>query len=156
MSTAILSPPLVREAALGRAPARRHGRTAPLSPVVPVLELVAARPDAPPLRLTRRGRLTVTLTLLVLALAVGLLGLLAAAAVGGAEDGAAATSQTAGTATTSTVTVAPGDTLWAIAERVDPHSDPRAVVERLRELNGLTTAQLRAGEELIVPTGQRG
>lgn len=146
MSSATISP-LVRGAPLGRAPARRHGRTAPLSPVVPVLEFVAARPDAPPLRLTRRGRLTVTLTLLVLALAVGLLGLQAAGAVGVAGG------STSTIPVISTVTVAPGDTLWAIAERVDPHSDPRAVVERLRELNGLTTAQLRAGEELIVPTG---
>lgn len=153
MSTATLSPPLVRGGPLGRTPVGRHGRTAPVTVAVPVLELVAARPEAPPVRLTRRGRLTVTVTLLVLALAVGLLSLRAAAPAGGGADSAAATSQTAGTAATSTLTVAPGDTLWAIAVRVDPHSDPRAVVERLRELNGLASTQLRAGEELVVPTG---
>jgi LysM repeat protein len=98
-------------------------------------------------RLTRRGRLAVTLALLVMASAVGLLSVQAAAVVGVAGG------ITSTIPVTSTVTVAPGDTLWAIAERVDPHSDPRAVVEALRELNGLATAQLRAGQELVVPTG---
>jgi LysM repeat protein len=38
---------------------------------------------------------------------------------------------------TGPVTVRPGDTLWSIAERVAPGTDPRAEVAELRRLNGL-------------------
>jgi LysM domain len=32
--------------------------------------------------------------------------------------------------------VQPGDTLWSIAERLEPNADPRPVVAKLRELTG--------------------
>ncbi|TKG66750.1 LysM peptidoglycan-binding domain-containing protein [Prauserella endophytica] len=54
---------------------------------------------------------------------------------------------------TAVVSVAPGDTLWDLAERSAPGSDPAAVVERIQELNGLTGARVDAGTPLVVPAG---
>jgi len=48
-----------------------------------------------------------------------------------------------------TIVVRPGDTLWAIAERIDPGADPRPVVDELVTLNG--SAQLQPGETLRAP-----
>lgn len=47
------------------------------------------------------------------------------------------------------VSVAPGDTLWAIAGALAPDADRREVVQRLAERNGGST--IWAGQELIVP-----
>ena len=49
------------------------------------------------------------------------------------------------------VTVRPGETLWQIAERVAPGSDPRETVARILDLNGLQTAQVQAGTALRLP-----
>jgi LysM repeat protein len=49
------------------------------------------------------------------------------------------------------VTVAPGETLWQIAERVAPGSDPRETVARILDLNGLQTAEVQAGTALRLP-----
>ena len=50
-------------------------------------------------------------------------------------------------------TVAPGDTLWTIAQRVNPQADPRAVVLQLRVLNDLSGRHvLQAGEVLQLPS----
>jgi hypothetical protein len=50
----------------------------------------------------------------------------------------------------SSVTVGAGDTLWSIASRVAPQSDPRAEIELIQRLNGLTTVELVAGQILRV------
>ena len=101
-------------------------------------------PAAPagPLRLTRRGRLVTTLALLAgfLAGSVLLAGGLASA---GTEPGAAATAQR--------VTVAPGDTLWSIAEREAPDADPRDTVADILELNHLSSSAVEAGSVLLLP-----
>jgi len=50
--------------------------------------------------------------------------------------------------------VAPGDTLWGIANRVAPDADPRGVVDQLIALNpGVVSPQggLRSGEVLLLP-----
>jgi len=44
-----------------------------------------------------------------------------------------------------------GDTLWAIAGRVDPEADRRAVVYRLMELNEMETPTLLPGQTLELP-----
>jgi LysM repeat protein len=49
------------------------------------------------------------------------------------------------------VTVLAGDTLWTIAESVDPHSDPRDVVASIMNLNQLANAALQPGQELAIP-----
>ncbi|MCK0116634.1 LysM domain-containing protein [Isoptericola sp. CG 20/1183] len=49
-------------------------------------------------------------------------------------------------------TVAPGETLWQYARTVaEPGEDLRDVVAALRELNGLGSAELRAGQVLVLP-----
>jgi LysM repeat protein len=53
------------------------------------------------------------------------------------------------------VTVAPGDTLWSIAQHAEPDADVRAVVDRIRDLNGLSGDFIPAGITLRVPTSGR-
>jgi Tfp pilus assembly protein FimV len=106
----------------------------------------AAAPVGPaptPARLTRRGRLLVTaLTLLMLvAAAVVLTGGIPATA--GTDHGRPVTAER--------VTVAPGETLWQIAERVAPGTDPRETVAQILELNGLQTSQVQVGTALLLP-----
>ena len=47
--------------------------------------------------------------------------------------------------------VVPGQTLWDIAARYAPEQDPRAVVERLLDLNGLRGRALQAGTRIRIP-----
>jgi LysM repeat protein len=44
-----------------------------------------------------------------------------------------------------------GDTLWSIAELIDPTGDPRDTVAELMTLNQLTSASLSPGQELAIP-----
>ena len=50
-----------------------------------------------------------------------------------------------------TVVVRPGDTVWAIASRVAPGSDPRAVADAIVSVNGIDAAGLVPGQRLVVP-----
>ncbi|PRX46445.1 LysM domain-containing protein [Prauserella shujinwangii] len=52
---------------------------------------------------------------------------------------------------TALVTVAPGDTLWDVAARHAPGSDPEAVVQRIEALNGLSGPDVSPGVPLLVP-----
>ena len=120
-------------------------RTArPARPVLPVRVARPLRPEraAAPLRMTRRGRLV------VLALLLGLLiGVVAFAAMAPAT----ATNDRGDGVVAERVTVQPGDTLWAIAERVRPDADPRATIARIKDMNGLTSGAAQAGQVLLVP-----
>jgi LysM repeat protein len=49
------------------------------------------------------------------------------------------------------VTVASGETLWQIAEKLAPSADPRDVIAELVRLNQLTTPDVFAGQELAIP-----
>lgn len=51
------------------------------------------------------------------------------------------------------VRVEPGETLSHLAARVAPDAPAGQVAERIRELNGLDTAGLAAGQTLIAPVG---
>lgn len=53
---------------------------------------------------------------------------------------------------TGLIQVRPGDTLWALAQRYSPASDPHAVVQRIVEINGLDRMTLSVGQRLEVPT----
>lgn len=56
---------------------------------------------------------------------------------------------------TESVLVAPGDTLWEIADRFSPESvDLREVVQELVQLNRLESKVLRPGQVLQVPTAR--
>ncbi|HEY3735135.1 MAG TPA: LysM peptidoglycan-binding domain-containing protein [Streptosporangiaceae bacterium] len=97
------------------------------------------------LRLTRRGRVvlfalvTVAACVLWVAAASGAL-----ATDHGASAGAARRDL-------SQVVVQPGQTLWSIALSTDPSADPRAVVQRIIEINGLAGGSVAAGQHLWVP-----
>ena len=92
-------------------------------------------------RLTRRGRVVIVFATLVLLVVAGFtLG--------------RASSQAAGPAAhrpLPTVTVAPGETLWQIAARVDPSADRRALVDQIEALNHLHDARVIAGQQLKLP-----
>ena len=104
-----------------------------------------SHPAAQGVRLTRRGRLLVsTLALLVLVAGAVLLSG-GAAALAGTEGGGQQP-------VADRVTVQPGETLWAIAERVAPGADPRETVQEILDLNGLRTAQVQSGTALVVPS----
>lgn len=95
-----------------------------------------------PIRLTRRGKLVVTM-LGSLALFTVLQG------TGALEAAAGAVSRDSGTAV---VVVQPGESLWTIAERVAPTTDPRSTILLIRELNGLAPGAVpQAGQGLVVP-----
>ncbi|MEO3827791.1 LysM domain-containing protein [Actinomadura sp. B10D3] len=54
---------------------------------------------------------------------------------------------------TRTVVVEPGETLWDIASAADPDNDPRVVVQRIIDLNGLSgDPTVHPGQELHLPT----
>ena len=105
-----------------------------------------ARPvrAAAPVRLTRRGRLLVVA--LLTGLALGLLLLVTAPATATSDRGTGAVADR--------VTLRPGETLWAIAERIRPDADPRATIERIRDMNALDSGGPQAGQVLLVPAGR--
>lgn len=101
-----------------------------------------------PLRLTRRGRFVFigVPLILVAALILTLSGFLNAPAK--AAESAAGLSLTP----TVTVTVQPGESLWAIAESVAPERDPRDVVTDIIQLNNLEAARVVPGQALFIPS----
>ena len=93
------------------------------------------------LRLTRRGRVVI----------IGLLAaLLLVAFLAGRSGVSSAATQGRQPAYTQT-TVQPGETLWAVAKRVAPKHDPRALVDQIRTLNHLHSASLQVGQQLLLP-----
>lgn len=58
-------------------------------------------------------------------------------------------------ATRTVVVVKHGETLWDIAQTVDPHGDTRDTVVRIMELNSLTSTSVDAGQRLEIPQTQR-
>ncbi len=113
-------------------------------------ELPAVPARQAPLRLTRRGRAVAVAGVLLLATLVS--ALVFALAMGPAGGRSAAVTPTAGGAAGSTVTVQPGDTLWAIASRVAPKADPRVVVQKIIDRNGIAAASIQAGQVLALPS----
>jgi hypothetical protein len=91
-------------------------------------------------RLTRRGRVVVVLTVMVLAVLAGF-------TVGRGSSLAAG----AGATHQRHVVVEAGESLWSVATRVAPTRDPRAVVADLEALNHLSSPTVEPGERLAVP-----
>ncbi len=94
------------------------------------------------LRLTRRGRAVVLLTLVTL--------LVLAFVLGRAGDSQAAT-ETPLAKPYAATTVHAGETLWSVAKRVAPGHDPRALVAEIRTLNHLPSASVQVGQQLLLP-----
>jgi hypothetical protein len=104
--------------------------------------------DLPPLRLTRRGR--VLLAGVPLVLLVAALVLLAASMTAPAKAGDDAGQP----AETVSVNVAPGETLWSLANEFAPDRDPREVVSEIVELNGLGSSVVQAGQAVALPVSR--
>jgi len=102
------------------------------------------RPATRRLRITRRGRVVVTVLV-----GLPLLGALAGVALNG---GGASASNSPTSVHFSHVTVAPGESLWQVAEDVSPNSDPRDVIADIQSLNGLASTSVQAGQTLAIPT----
>jgi hypothetical protein len=103
-------------------------------------------------RLTRRGRLVVTVMLTAVSLSLVVLAWLAIAARGAqAADGG----QSPGAVyqNLTSVVVHPGQTLWSIASQAEPTADPRAVMQQIIELNALHGTNVVPGQRLWVPRG---
>ncbi len=57
-------------------------------------------------------------------------------------------------AETAVARVGAGETVWDVARRVAPGYDQRAVVERIRQLNGMAGSAVQPGQQLQVPYGR--
>lgn len=103
----------------------------------------AARPAVSrgEVRLTRRGRLVVFVTALLMLLAVAFF----------LGAGSVATDEAGTPEPTRVVTIHEGDTLWAIAADLSADGDVRAMVDHIQRLNAMDTAGLQAGQKLRVP-----
>jgi len=98
-----------------------------------------------PIRLTRRGRFLVSVLSFVAMLAISLVSLF------GIATASAKASNEASNSTTTQIVVAPGETLWTIAARVNPEIDPRAVIDQIMNLNVIDGSNVYAGQVLLVP-----
>ena len=155
MSTAMMARPVVRPtrqaglrdpltAAFGLSgPAPRAATTGDVRPCSP-LRRARAVPRRRT-RLTRRGR--------VVLLVVSALILLACISVGRA--GSQAATATENGPMLQQTTVQPGETLWAVAQRIAPQNDPRDVVAQIRRINHLQSSGLRVGQQLLLPVAAR-
>lgn len=94
----------------------------------------------PTYRLSRRGRAVVFLLGFLVLLAIGIVFAGGSVATGEKE-------------TTTTIVVAPGQTLWDVASDVSEGGDVRDAMTHLVELNDLDSVVLDAGQRLEVPTG---
>ena len=101
-------------------------------------------------RLTPRGRLVLVAVATVAASLV--LALLTLGPVFAQGQSSAAEPGGAGVApVSSTWVVQPGETLWVIAERIDPDTDPRETVARIVAMNDLPDSSVLVGQELQIP-----
>ncbi|TLM84968.1 LysM peptidoglycan-binding domain-containing protein [Pseudarthrobacter sp. NamE2] len=102
----------------------------------------------PPLRLTRRGKVVLIgiPMMLLAALLLSLAGFFnSPAKASDAPEDLAVTP-------TVTVTVQPGESLWAIAGSVAPGRDARDVVAEIVQLNNLSEGTVLPGQQLYIPT----
>ena len=99
--------------------------------------------EAPALRLTRRGRMLLTaISVIVFGSAIAVLGLRVAGVLEPGPD----------FSHTVPVQVAPGQTLWSIALDTNPTQDPGTVVEKIADLNKLSSpADVVPGQTLQIP-----
>jgi hypothetical protein len=103
-------------------------------------------------RLTRRGRIVVTVMLTAVSLSLVVLAWLAIAArTAQAADGG----QSPGAVyqNLASVVVHPGQTLWSIASQAEPTADPRIVMRQIIDLNALHGTSVVPGQRLWVPRG---
>jgi LysM domain len=130
---------------------RRVGNGQGLRPSAEVPDARLA-PRRNTVRLTRRGKIVVTVMLTAVSLSLVLLAWLAIAARaaqaadGGESPGAVYQNLTS-------VVVHPGQTLWSIASQAEPTADPRVVMQQIIDLNALRGTSVEPGQRLWVPRG---
>jgi hypothetical protein len=95
-------------------------------------------------RITRRGRLVLLGLVVAVAFALISLGQVAAQAGSSSSGGDVGP-------VSSTWVVQPGETLWVIAERLEPDTDPRETVARIVAMNDLPGSSVLVGQELQIP-----
>jgi hypothetical protein len=116
----------------------------------------SGRPTAPAtsrLRITRRGRLVLTSLVVSPLIALGVV-------AGVNATSAIATSEGAGSSTSIVefdyLTINAGESLWQVAERIAPASDPRDVIAEIVSLNQLTSSAVEPGQRLAIPSAYSG
>jgi hypothetical protein len=95
------------------------------------------------IKLNRRGRLARTLVVLSLAIV--------AVSVAGGKAGADTTVAPVVAKSFITVTVAPGDTVWSLANRVSEGKNVRSLVAAIIEINSLDSVDVEAGQKIRIP-----
>ena len=93
--------------------------------------------------LNRRGRLVRTFVVLSLAI---VLGSLVSAKAGAGTDAAPQSASSF-----ITVTVAPGDTVWSLANRLAGGKDVRSLVSEIISVNSLVSVDVATGQKLRIP-----
>lgn len=98
--------------------------------------------NAPELRLTRRGRLALFLSTVLM---LGVLGIILGSTTVATDE--------PGTPVPATmVVVEPGQTLWDLAAKANPNGDIRTTVDDIMRLNSIESAGgLQAGDTIAVP-----
>jgi LysM repeat protein len=84
--------------------------------------------------------------LVAIAIALGVLGVLSGPVANAVGVGGAAARPA------RTYVIRPGDTLWSIARRTSPSTDPRLLVGAIRAANDLDPAALVPGQQLVIPS----
>jgi LysM repeat protein len=96
----------------------------------------------PPVRLTRRGRLAMFLSTVLMLVVLGVV--LGSTTVATDEPGVPVPA--------TMVTVNPGQTLWDIAAKANPTGDIQVTVDDIMKLNALASGtSLQAGDTIAVP-----
>ena len=93
--------------------------------------------------LNRRGRLARTFVVLSLAIVLG--------SVVSAKAGAGTDSAPQQVGSFITVTVAPGDTVWSLANRLAGARDVRSLVSEIISVNSLASVDVATGQKLRIP-----
>jgi len=93
--------------------------------------------------LNRRGRLARTFVVLSLAIVLG--------SVVSAKAGAGTDAAPAHAGSFITVTVAPGDTVWSLANRLAGGGDVRSLVSEIISVNSLASVDVATGQKLRIP-----
>ena len=87
----------------------------------------------------RRRRLTLTVSLALVAVAWA-----------GPAVRALGSPETPARVSRTSYVVREGDTLWTIAQKLEPMSDPRPIVDLLSAMNGVDAGRLVPGQTLVV------
>ena len=95
------------------------------------------------IHLNRRGRLARTFVVLSLAI---VLGSVVSAKAGAGQDVAPVSA-----GSFITVTVAPGDTVWSLANRLAGSGDVRSLVSEIISVNSLASVDVETGQKLRIP-----